>query len=359
MHKIEEHLEIIELHQTEEGGILASISYEPYRKVWLRDHSHVALTLYKFGRLENAKRATAFIKKVMEREREKLRKILQIPRNDEDFYNLENHPRARYYPDLSYVEEPWFERQYDGVALSLILLLEATKYGFEVDRELLIDIGNYLYYVWGTPCADVWESFEEYIHLETLGAIYGALKLLMETVGYQREKELDNLRIAIGSFIENYPHKMKKSLDEKPIGLDSSVLFLFTHFGTLRDKSLLRRFLMALYEKLSPDGIGLRRYEIEEIKEFDTYFGGGVWCILTYLAGIAHTILNDRKKALNILDYCPFPIPEQIVRDDIIFSKEWRSWWQEREGGGPAEVLAWSHAIYLDFIYTIKLTSKT
>jgi GH15 family glucan-1,4-alpha-glucosidase len=145
---------------------------------------------------------------------------------------------------------------------------------------------------------------------------------------------------------------MKSDKNTTPRGLDSSVLLLFTLFNVFEEKDLLESTLGKLYYHLSPDGLGLRRFLIDN--ELDEYFGGGVWYITTYWAAEAYLKLGKKDKAKKLLEYrFRFPLPEQIVDTPLIFTEEGKQKWlriskSENDGiPGPAEPLTWSNSEFL------------
>ena len=355
-------------YQSINGGILASSIYKPYRKVWLRDHAFASISL-----LFNGYDITPQIKwlsTLFQLESSKVRILLEMDKNHPDILNQNLHPRARYTPHFQIINEFWSERQYDGVALSLALIALYKKYTckFPVERKILDLFVDYLIKFHDTPCADQWEMHENFIHAETLGSIFFGLRNAAELYPRNSRKRLqlinftDYLRTKIHSFVKDgVLLKMKRELDGEACGLDSSVLLNFTLFDVIQDREIIKETLNKLYESLSPDGMGLRRFLIPGEK--DVYFGGGVWYITTYWAAEAYFKLNEIKKAKKLLLYrLRFPLPEQIIDDTLIFDPQWKKKWMEisrKENNGipgPADPLTWSNSEFARILnYTVLL----
>lgn len=339
------------------GGFLASTTYIPYRKVWLRDHALSTLSLLLHG--EDVTREISWLKTILSKEVPKVKLILEIPKESPDFLDQNIHPRARYTPYFEPIREPWSERQYDGVALAYgtILFFENLKHEQVLSEETKDLYDKYLMKVYNTPCADLWEMHDDHIHAETLGSIYWAMEhRITQLKGLKRARLVDFLmhlkEVILGFESKGVIMKMKKDLKSKPKGLDASVILLFTFFRVIDHEDLLHSTLLELYEKLSPDGLGLRRFIIDE--ELDEYFGGGVWYILNFWAAEAFVMLKEKEKAKTLLFYrFRFPLPEQLIDDNLIFSPKGKSYWLkksavENEGiPGPAEPLTWSNAEFL------------
>ncbi len=341
------------------GGFLASPTYHPYKKVWLRDHSFITLALLEKG--VDITEEIIWLKKILEKEAPKIKNLLEIKKGDKKFLAQDYHPRARYTPYFEPFSEPWSERQYDGVALALatIIIYEYTKSERVLSEELKSLYHEYLLKVYDTPCADLWEMHDDHIHVETLGSIYFAVKQRVKQLkrGSQDWVELNNFLEHLKGEILKFEFngtilKMKKTLQSKPKGFDSSVLLLFTLFEVINEKDLLFNTLKELYYYLSPDGLGLRRFIIGEEK--DVYFGGGVWYITTYWAAEAYKIIGEKNKYEQLRCYrYRFPMPEQINEDELIFSKEGKEFWIKKSKEennripGPAEPLTWSISEYL------------
>ncbi len=341
------------------GGFLASPTYLPYKRVWLRDHSFITLAL--LGKRVDITEEIIWLKRILEKEAPKIKNLMEMRKEDKKFLNQEYHPRARYTPYFETFSEPWSERQYDGVALALatIITYELVKKEEVLSKELKSLYQDYLLKVFDTPCADLWEMHDDYIHVETLGSIYFALKQRVKQLrkGSKDWIELNNFLDYLKDEILKFEFngkilKMKKTLQSKPKGLDSSVLLLFTVFEVIKEKDLLFNTLRELYYHLSPDELGLRRFIIEEEK--DVYFGGGVWYITTYWAAEAFNIIGEKNKYEQLRYYrYRFPMPEQLVEGELIFSMEGKEFWikksKEENNGipGPAEPLTWSISEYL------------
>lgn len=364
MHRLRKFIEYIKSSSIN-GGFLASPTYKPYQKVWLRDHSFITLALMEFG--VDVTKEIKWLKTILELEQNKIRVILEKNKNDTDFLDQELHPRARYSPNFKKYNDPWSERQYDGISLAYatVLKYEMLKNEQVLKGELKSLYDEYFFKVYDTPCADAWEMHEEYLHAYTLGAIYYSLNVRKDQLRRLPAKHveysnfLEHLHDEILKFEKNgVILKMKRSFRDEPAGIDASNLLLFTFFDVIKDLDLLETSLRGIYNELSPDGLGLRRFVINTEK--DVYFGGGVWFILNYWAAEAFLKLKNKRMAVELMKYrYRFPLPEQIIDDNLIFSKEGKTFWIEKSKlendgiPGPADPLTWSNSEFLRVVSNV------
>lgn len=346
---------LLHLHQTPGGGFLASLDYPPYHKVWIRDHAFVTLVLQDLGWETLVQPAVAFLERWLQKERPKFEALLALDPSSQEFFAPSHHPRARYFPNLEPVPGPWLERQYDGTALALAVLARAWPRLQPETRALLPLAARALLRCARTPCADLWEMHEDWVHAETVGAIaYGlgmVSKLLPEFEAPTRKLR----QWLLERFVrDGLLRKMGPADGSGPaIGLNSADLLVWTWFGglpTMDSQEILARTLDALYAHLSPDGLRLRRYTLPELGEQDTYFGGGPWVITTLWAAQAYVLLGDRARAETLFERAvqSFPLPEQWPEEaqDPHALQAWQSRIEQETHGqthGPPRILAWSH----------------
>jgi len=353
----EAHRTWIRRHFTETGGILASATYQPYQRVWLRDHALVAQALLRWNFWPEVKQAAAFSARILQAEAPRMERAIQHSPQDPHALDEALHPRARYWPDGSWVQEPWAERQYDGVALNLWFLAEvAQRTGrWPVPLEVVEITARYLLHFWPTPCAGPWEMYETAVHTWTLGAVYRALNAVVPVVPEARQAAQQ-----IRGFLEAHltpqglPRKM--ILHGQPVGWDASSLMLFLDFQVWPAQRA-APLLPLLDAWLSPDGIQLRRFVIPELGIRDTYFGGGVWVIPSVWAARIALHQGNPERAQRLLALLPppsDPLPEQWP--ETAWDPAGRFWWhwkslrENRGSPGPARPLAWSHAAVLNLL---------
>ncbi len=349
------YIEYIRENARVNGAYLASNEYKPYKRVWLRDHAMVSYLLMEMG--YNIKDEISWTRNLLQKEHEKVLNILKIPRNTKEFYEQDRHPAARYTPSFERIIANWSERQYDGIALSVLLLIEYyMKSGTPVD-SFIKDYLEYLFYVHGKPCASLCEMHEDHVHAYTVGLIAYTLKRASRIFPEYREKSEYVMEFFNSRFLVN--NSIKAMMKSKRYGVCSSTLLLLSRFDIFRHNSSLKDHVFnQITRKLSPDGIGLYRYEIEETGEKDTYFGGNLWYITTYWKG---NYLINRRKVNWVLDmlkwYDEFPLGEQIPDTKYILDKgkyhEWTVKSEKENDGipGPAKPLTWSmiERAYLEF----------
>ncbi len=357
---VETHRTWIQRHQTPRGGFLASLNYRPYQKVWLRDHALVALALLRWHLEPEVTRAARFSAWILEQEAFRMEQALALDSQDPRRFSEEFHPRARYWPDGSWVREPWAERQYDGVALNLWFL---TRLGREtgnlpISLEVL-EIGlRYLQRFWQTPCAGPWEMDPGAVHTWTVAAIGRAFreaKPWFPWAGTVAQEIQRHLQEHLGP--QGLPRKMR--YQGRALGWDAATLPLFLDFEALpADDGRAARLLDLLDRWLSPDGLRLRRFIVPETGTRDRYFGGGPWVITSVWAARLALKLGHRERALRLLRALPQgPLPEQWPEE--AWDPAGRFFWilksrRENAGApGPAQPLAWSHAEVLNLLHDL------
>ncbi len=337
------------------GAYLASSEYKPYRKVWLRDHSMIAYLVMETG--YNITTEVNWLTELLAKEHRKVKEILTIPRNTPEFYDDKKHPAARYSPDMKRYQEEWIERQYDGIALSVLLLIEYHLRSGVKLPVFIKDYLEYLYYVHATPCASLWEMHDDHIHAYTVGLIAHTLSRGALVYREFRQKAEYVKEFFLSQFVVN--NEIKAMMKVKRYGVCSSVLLLLSRFDIFRGNSSLKDHVYnTIIRKLSPDGIGLYRFSIEETGEKDTYFGGNLWYITTYWKG--NYLVNRRKLAplKDILSWhFEFPPGEQIPGTEYVLDRNMYYFWIEKSKKenngipGPARPLSWSIAerAYLEY----------
>ena len=355
MSEWKKYIEYIQKNARVNGAYLASDRYLPYKKVWLRDHAITSYLLMEMG--YDIKEEINWLCDILGREHEKIKGVLKIPRNTKEFYDNRRHPAARYTPSFERINEDWNERQYDGIALSVLLLLEYFKRSGKRPPGFVEDYLKYLFYVHGTPCASLWEMHNDHLHAYTIGLIAFTMKKAALFYPEYRDKYQYVLEFFISRFLVD--NALKAMMKVRRYGTCASSLLLLDRFDIFpKDRSLKDHIFNNISRKLSPDGIGLYRYIIDEIGEKDTYFGGNLWYITTYWRA---NYLISKKKLAGIEDvlnwYNEFPLGEQIYETKFIISmekyNEWRIKSMKENNGvpGPAKPLTWSmiERAYLEY----------
>jgi GH15 family glucan-1,4-alpha-glucosidase len=331
------------------------------------------MTMIKYDQRKPAEKAIEYIDKIFKKEQPVIEKTLEKIRNSPGTkYKLgtDDHVRARYHEDCSYINEKWGDTQHDGPALCLSAFSEyANRYGDQniFDRKSTLMMIDYLSLVWDTPSNCLWEMFGDFLHSYTLGSVYSALQKCKNFtnekayVAHAAKSVKDSI---VRDFVRNgIVKKMQKPFGE-PLGIDSSVLWLFSDFNvfSMEDKEerhIIEKTTEHVYKALSHDGIGLKRYHVEEWGDNgkDKYYGGGTWMNLTLLgARVQHKIHG--RGAGNVLDYFGKTFPEQLIGDSHVFDVAERNGWVQgsiKHCGlpGPATPLAWSVSSYLDLLHEL------
>jgi GH15 family glucan-1,4-alpha-glucosidase len=359
-------LKILLKHRTKHGSFLASISYPWYNFSWLRDNYWCASSLDIIGQNEEAEEVYLWMDKVISKSRKKISELMNINKNSPEFYSNKYHIGACFNPDGSDKEKiDYGYRQYDGPALFLIGLtehIEATGNEWLIDKcKNSIDVSiDYLSRVWDTPCFDVWEEFGSYIHSYDIGVILAAFRIINRFV---KRKNIKNLCKKMNDYLlKNFVKKdvvKKMRVDNDPIGIDASSLWMFTKFNILElGDRMVKNTVKAIQKRLGD--VAPKRYFLEKKikgKKVDTYYGGGRWLPLACALGEYYLSIGSINKAMNSLLWCYFHrtekgfLPEQSV-DEVFDKNSLGSWTITHKG--PACPLAWSHASFLTLYEKLK-----
>jgi GH15 family glucan-1,4-alpha-glucosidase len=196
--------------------------------------------------------------------------------------------------------------------------------------------------LWQKPCYDCWEENRNEMHIYTLSCIYRGLK------------SSDSL-LASNTFANTTSQIKKWILEEGVISgslckfkgngaIDSSLLGVHFPNDVFGNKeAIMRKTVDRIHSELYKAG-GLHRYAE------DSYYGGGIWILLTAWLGIWFFDDGNPQAAEEILDWIGIKadkdghLAEQYADslNNSTFLPIWNKKW-----GESANPLLWSHAMYI------------
>ncbi len=250
-------------------------------------------------------------------------------------------PPARFSLDGQVVSDEWPNFQIDGYGTWLWSLREhltRARQGLPAAFEPPVrQTARYLAELGSCPCFDVWEESGNSVHTSTLAAVYAGLRAaaeLLEDSTYEERAEALRGRILAGAEGDGYFHKSNHDRQ-----VDAALLWLYRPFDVVGPTDpRLAETVRKIVGDLEHEG-GLRRYRS------DTYYGGGVWPVLTASLGWYYASLGDLDEARRRQRWIAERfddagrLAEQFDGERINPPKfaEWVSRW-----GPPARELLWS-----------------
>lgn len=339
-------IEVIESNQHPSGAYVASPSFNTYNYSWLRDGSFIAYSMDIAGHHNSAARFHDWVDMVISMQSDKVEELLYKMKNNLQRDSQDYLP-TRYTLEGTAAEDDWPNFQLDGYGTWLWALTEhierTSKFELLDKYRLSIDLTiAYLSSFWMLPNYDCWEEFGDKVHTATLSCIYGGLVSINKLL---KDKAVEQMAERIKAYI--YDNCVKDSRLVKFIGsdiVDSSLLWVSVPFKVFEaDSTVMRDTVREIEGKLCHNG-GVHRYQ------YDTYYGGGEWLLLSSWLGWYYAEIGDMIKAKEQLSWVEKntavdgEMPEQVSYhvNDKSYIQQWIDRW-----GHSAKPLLWSHAMYI------------
>lgn len=358
---------VIQNNQSPTGGYIASPNFESYRYCWLRDGSFIAHAMDQWGQGTSSRRYFRWVSRVIRKYAAKVERVEACRSavqsiDGSDFL----HTRYTLEGEEAY-DQTWGNFQIDGYGTWLWALAEHQR--LSPDPELIGECAEavrltvrYLQAIWDVPNYDCWEENPHYLHLSTLGAVYGGLSAVLALIeagidGIDQQA-VEGTCQAIRRFILEHgvagdrlakhilpaqDGSFPQALDA--VGVDASLIGLATPYGLFdAAEPKMASTWEAIKHTLIRPGGGVYRYLA------DTYFGGGEWVLLAGWAGWHAALHGERGLAEDLLAWIEAQadpeghLPEQVSAHLLApdYYEPWRLRW-----GPVASPLLWSHAMYL------------
>lgn len=334
-------IDIIIKNQNLTGAYVACPTFPTYNYSWFRDGSYIAYAMDLVGEYDSSAQFHSWAVDNINKRETQIRLLIKGNLN-----NYEEVLHTRYHLDGDAGIGYWENFQLDGFGVWLWSLYEhihlsGRKLTKEMEKAIEL-VSGYLSMLWQEPCYDCWEENRNEKHIYTISCIYGGLKasdLLSGSNSFSGiVRKIKNLILKEGVINGS----LCKYLGNGAI--DSSLLGV--HFPnnvlTTRDP-IMRKTVKRIQSELYKAG-GIHRYRA------DTYYGGGIWILLTAWLGIWLVGDGKPKEAKEILDWIlskadtEGQLAEQYddSLNDTSYLPVWNGKW-----GASAKPLLWSHAMYI------------
>lgn len=333
-------IEIIKEYQHASGGYIACPAFPIYNYSWFRDSSYIAFSMDIAGEYESSARFHAWaVENINKRESQ----INTMAGGNLD--NFEEVLHTRYTLDGEAGAEEWENFQLDGFGSWLWsfqqhLALSGKPISDDMKRAVRL-VSSYLLTLWNMPCYDCWEENKDEKHVYTIACIYGGLRSAEKLIGADYSEECRKIKDWIMS--EGVVSGSLCKYQGTDV-IDSSLLGVYFPNRVLDiTDPVMNRTVERIQSELYKGG-GLHRYKQ------DTYYGGGIWILLTAWLGIWYFDKGDRGKAGEILSWIcskadeKGQLAEQYIDslNDVSYLSIWNKKW-----GRSAKPLLWSHAMYI------------
>ncbi|MGL1891128.1 MAG: glycoside hydrolase family 15 protein [Spirochaetaceae bacterium] len=333
-------IKLIKNGQHQSGGYVACPTYPTYNYCWFRDSAYIAYSMDLVLEHESSAQFHNWAaKNIVARESE----LNDFFLGKNDTYSEILH--TRYTLTGEDGSDDWENFQLDSFGIWLWSLSEHLSLsGNELTTLMSKAIGlvsKYLVKLWDRPCYDCWEENCDKRHIYTMATIYGGLQATEQItrVSYSHICGQIKDRILSKGTYDGYLTKF-----EGTIAVDSSLLGVCFPTDLLDFKNpIMSKTIDKIRSDLFREG-GLHRYKL------DTYYGGGIWILLTAWLGI--TLVNGNKvnDAADILNWIVSKaddngyLGEQHIDslNDDSYLPFWNNKW-----GKSAKPLLWSHAMYI------------
>lgn len=333
-------IEVIKNGQHLSGGYVASPAYPTYNYCWFRDSAYIAYSMDIV--CEHGSSALFHqwaVKNIVARENE-LNEFFQGENN-----NYSEILHTRYTLTGENGTDDWENFQLDsyGVwlwSLSEHLSLSGNNLTTQMSKAIEL-VSKYLIKLWDKACYDCWEEHCDKRHIYTMATIYGGLQASDKLTGVSYSKICGQIkdRILSKGTYNGYLTKF-----EGTVAVDSSLL------GVCFPTNLLdfnHPIMSKTIDKIKNDLFrenGLHRYKL------DTYYGGGIWILLTAWFGITLASGNKMSEATDILNWIVSKADDQghlaEQHIDSLNDETYLPFWNNK-WGESAKPLLWSHAMYI------------
>ncbi len=359
-------IDVIKQNQAPSGAFIACPDFPPYRYSWLRDGSFIAYAMDRTGEHEAARRFYRWVNALILRQRDRITTLVEkigngCPLSAGDFLP------ARYRADGTECGDAWPNFQLDGYGTWLWGLAEhlvrTGESGLLEEMRAGIDMTiEYLRFCWQLPNYDCWEEHGNQMHTSTLICLAGGLAHIGAAAHLPPASRLAE---EIRAFLLRYgvadgrltkfcfgPAQKRVELADPRVNspaavgraVDASLLWAAVPFGVIAPLHPVMRRTVAEIERTLAVGGGVRRYAR------DTYYGGGLWVLLSAWLGWYYSQVGRYVEARACLAWVEAQadeagrLPEQVSASLVDQSclQPWVEKW-----GPMAKPLLWSHAMYL------------
>jgi GH15 family glucan-1,4-alpha-glucosidase len=333
-------LEVIKDGQHSSGGFVACPTFPTYHYCWFRDSAYIAYSMDLAGEYASASDFHHWA----------VRNILKRESNLNDFFqgkskNYKELLHTRYTLEGEEGSQEWENFQLDSFGIWIWSLeehlnLSGTEGSEDVKKAVSL-VSSYLVALWQKSCYDCWEENSDKVHIYTLATIYRGLQSTQNILNSDFTDVCSSIKTRILTSGCSNGHLSKF---EGTDAVDSSLLGVSFPCGVLSvDNPVMSKTIDKIISDLYRAG-GVHRYQL------DTYYGGGIWILLTAWLGICLLDKGENDKAEGILEWIISKadekghLAEQLSDslNDEFYLPGWIEKW-----GSSADPLLWSHAMYI------------
>lgn len=336
----EKSIEVIKEGQHRSGGYVACPTFPTYNYSWFRDGSYIAYAMDLAGEHRSAGAFHRWaVENILKRE-EEITSFLDGNRK-----NYTELLHTRYTLEGEEGSEEWENFQLDSFGIwiwSMKEHLDQSGTGLKDEMKKAVSlVASYLSSLWQKNCYDSWEENSDRIHIYTLSTIYGGLMSAEKILGIDLSKAYASVKERILTKGCKNGHLVKYE------GIDAVDSNLIGANFPCRVLSADDPLMIGTIEKIEKDlyrSGGLHRYDT------DTYYGGGIWILLTAWLGIYYLNKGEKAKSEIILDWIVAKadadghLAEQLT--DSLNDRSYLPFWVDK-WGESANPLLWSHAMYI------------
>lgn len=339
-------IDVILQNQHPMGSYIACPNFDTYKYCWLRDGSFTAYAVDLYGYHNSAEKFFEWVDRVIERQRDKVKEIVEMIEKNEPLLNFDYLP-TRYRMDGQAEDDEWPNFQLDGYgtwlwALSEHIVLTGRQELIDKYRNSIEATIDYLIALWRSPNYDCWEENGDKIHPSTLSCIYGGLNSISKYI--EDDRIIGTLEEIKKFVMDNCILNGRLVKYEGSKSIDASLIWAAVPFGMFSPTDKVMENTILEIEKKLLHNYGVHRYPE------DTYYGGGEWLLLTGYLGWYYAETGNFNRAKLYLEWIQShadedgELVEQVLdhvnNEDYI--EKWKQLW-----GEPAKPLLWSHAMYL------------
>lgn len=347
----EKSIQVILENQTDSGAYLACPTFPTYRYSWFRDGSYIARSMDMAGQPESAESFHSWAMDTILCRRAQIEDGIENAKKGR-LVNDDEILHTRYATDGKEGAGFWENFQLDGIGTWLWSLeshLTGQLRGLNTESASAVRIAaDYLAAHMASPCYDCWEEFGDRRHIYTMAAVSSGLNCAGRLLGIEAyHSSADELRRRILTKGISNGHLCKF---EGTDAVDSNLIGVSVPYGLLEPGDpVMSETIRKIETDLLRSG-GLHRYAS------DTFYGGGIWILLTAWLGWYYSVLGKSDRATNILAWVDSQVDEegylaeQIT--DSLLAPVCVSYWQEK-WGTSAKPLLWSHAMYIILCHEI------
>ncbi|PKQ25092.1 MAG: glycoside hydrolase family 15 [Actinobacteria bacterium HGW-Actinobacteria-4] len=336
--------------QTAEGAYPASPEFSAYRGYcWFRDGSFIADAMSSWNDVASAEQFFDWCAAAIITVEDDVNRVVAAQAAGRPVPDEEMLP-TRFTFDHQRGSHDWWDFQLDGYGTWLWALgAHVARHGSAVapySQAIKLTVA-YLVSSWHRPCYDWWEEHVEQRHVSTLGCVAAGLSaairlnVLDDELASQAEATASEITHLIRTQGVHDGHLVKwiGSTD-----VDASLASLIEPLQVIdANDPIAIATIVAIEEMLVHDG-GTHRYL------GDTFYGGGLWPLLSCFLGLAHHAQGNEHAAHYYERWAASTVtaqldmPEQVGTHllDPSHLREWTDRW-----GTVATPLLWSHAMHL------------